>query len=144
MEKAFLVSLVYVSLLIPSAFAQGEQIEEFVEEGVETMVNEFVDDLDFTDPNLLGATEHETEALTESGLEMVGSSIDMLKTSHTFAEDLIQFLSPVEVPEFILFLVAGVIAFIIALSLIKRLAIHITIMVVITLLIVGILIYFYY
>ncbi len=144
MEKALLVSLVYVSLLIPTAFAQGEQIEEFVEEGVETMIDEFVGELDFTDPNLLNATEDETEALKDSGLEMVGVGIDLLKISHGFSQDLIQFLSPVDVPEFVLFLVAGAIAFFIAISIIKRLAIHITIMVVVTLIIVAVLIYFYY
>jgi len=139
-----ILSIVYVSLLIPSAYAQSEQIEEFIEGGIETMVEEFTEDLDFSDPNLLNATEQETENLKDSGLEMVGTGIDLLKTSHGFAQDLIQFLSPVEVDEFILFLVAGAIAIIIAISLIKRIAIHIMIFVVITLLIIGLLIFFYY
>ncbi len=147
MEKAFIplfLSIVYVSLLIPSAYAQSEQIEEFVEGGIETIVDEFTEELDFSDPNLLNATEQETENLKDSGLEMVGTGIDLLKTSHGFAQDLIQFLSPVHVDEFLLFIVAGAIAVVIAISLIKRIAIHIMIFVVITLLIIGLLIFFYY
>jgi len=142
--KAIIISIVYVSLLIPSAFAQSEQIEEFIEGGIESIVDEFTEDLDFTDPNLLNATESETEALKDSGLEMVGTGIDFFKTSHGFAQDLIQFLSPVHVDEFILFIVAGAIAVVIALSLIKRIAIHLIIFVVITLLIIALLVYFYY
>jgi len=131
-----------VSLLIPSAFAQSEQIEEFVEQGLDTLIDEFTDELDFSDPNMLNATEEETEALKDSGLEMVGSGIDLLKSSHGFASDLIQFLSPVQVDELILFIVAGAIAVIIALSILKRIAFHIVVLVVITLVIVGLLIYF--
>lgn len=147
MEKALIpviLSIVYVSLLIPSAYAQSEQIEEFIEGGIESMVDEFTEDLDFSDPNMLNATEQETENLKDSGLEMVGTGIELIKTSHGFAQDLIQFLSPVEVDEFLLFIVAGAIALIIAVSLLKRIAIHIMIFVVITLLIVGLLIFFYY
>ncbi len=145
MEKVLaILSIVYVSLLIPSAYAQSEQIEEFIEGGIETIVDEFTEELDFSDPNLLNATEGETENLKDSGLEMVGSGIDLLKTSHGFAEDLIQFLSPVHVDEFILFLVAGAIAVVIAISIMKRMAIHIMIFVVLSLLIIGLLIFFYY
>jgi len=133
-----------VSLLIPSAYAQSEQIEEFVEGGIEQIVDEFTQDLDFSDPNMLNATEQETENLKDSGLEMVGTGIELIKTSHGFAEDLILFLSPVHIDEFILFLVAGAIAVVIAVSLLKRIAIHIMIFVIITLLIVGLLIFFYY
>jgi len=131
-------------MLIPSAYAQSEQIEDFIEGGIEKMVDEFTEDLDFSDQNLLNATETETEELKDSGLEMVGTGIDMFKSSHHFAEALIQWLSPVHVDEFILFLVAGAIAVIIAISLIKRIAIHLIIFVVITLLIIAFLIYFYY
>ena len=144
MEKALIISLVYVSLLIPTAFAQTDEVENFIEGGIETMVDEFTDDLDFSNPNMLNATEEETEKLKDSGLEMVGSGIDFFKTSHHFAEDLIQFLSPVHVDEFILFLIAGAIAVVIALSLIKRIAVHLLIFVVLTLLVVALLIYFYY
>ena len=144
MEKALIISLVYVSLLIPTAFAQTDEVENFIEGGIETMVDQFTDDLDFSNPNMLNATEEETEKLKDSGLEMVGSGIDFFKTSHHFAEDLIQFLSPVHVDEFILFLIAGAIAVVIALSLIKRIAVHLLIFVVLTLLVVALLIYFYY
>lgn len=142
--KAIIVSLMYVSLLIPSAYAQSEEIEDFVEGGIEKIVDEFTQDLDFSDPNMLNATESETDDLKDSGLEMVGSGIDMFKSSHSFAEALIQWLSPVHVDEFVLFLVAGAIAVIIAISLIKRIAFHLVIFVVITLIIIALLIFFYY
>lgn len=144
MEKALVISIMYVSLLIPSAFAQVDEVEGFVKDGMKTMVDGFTEDLDFSDPNMLNATKSETDNLKDSGLEMVGSGIDLLKTAHRFAEDLIQFLSPVEVPQFVLFLVAGAISVIIALSLLKRIAIHIVIFIIITLLVVGLMVYFYY
>jgi len=143
-EKALIISLVYVSLLIPSAYAQAEQIEEFVEEGIETMIDDFTDDLDFSDPNLLNATEEETEELKDSGLEMLGSSIELLKSSHHFATSLINFLSPYTIPDLIVWIIGGAIAVTLLLSLLKRIAIHIVILTVITLLVVALLVYFYY
>ncbi len=143
-DKALIISIVYVSLLIPSAFAQSEQIEQFVEEGIESMVEGFTDDLDFSDPNLLNATEEETEELMDSGLEMVGSSIDLLKSAHHFATSLIKFLSPYTIPDLIVWIIGGAIAMILLLSILKRIAIHIVILTVITLLVVAILVYFYY
>ena len=147
MKKALtvsIISIVYVSLLIPSAFAQSEQIEQFVEEGIESMVEGFTDDLDFSDPNLLNATEEETGELMDSGLEMVGSSIDLLKSAHHFATSLINFLSPYSIPDLIVWIIGGAIAMILLLSILKRIAIHIVILTVITLLVVAVLVYFYY
>lgn len=132
-----------MSLLIPSSFAQSEQIEEFVEEGIESMINEFTDDLDFSNPNLLNATKEETDELKDSGLEMLGSSIDLLKSAHHFATSLINFLSPYTIPDLIVWIIGGAIAVILLLSVLKRIAIHIVILTVITLLIVAILVYFY-
>ena len=143
-ERALIISVVYVSLLIPSAFGQAEEIEHFIEGGVETMVDQFTDELDFSNPNMLNATEEEAEALKESGLELFGSGIEFFKASHHFSEDLIQILSPVHVHEFILFLVAGAIAVVISLSILKKISVHLLIFVVITLAIVALLIYFYY
>jgi len=143
-EKALIISIVYVSLLIPSAFAQSEQIEEFVEEGIESLVDDFTDDLDFSDPNLLNATEQETEELKDAGLEMLGSSIDLLKSAHGFATSLIKFLSPYTIPDLIVWIIGGAIAVILLLSVLKRIAIHIVILTIITLLVVAILVYFYY
>lgn len=143
-EKALIISIVYVSLLIPSAFAQGEQLEGFIEEGIGTMVDEFTEDLDFSDPNLLNATEEETDNLKDSGMEVLGTGINLFKSSHHFAEHLIQFLSPVHVDQFILFIVAGAIAVIIGISVIKKMAMHILIFVVLSLSVVALAIYFYY
>jgi len=133
----------YVSLLIPSAFAETD-IGNFIEEGFNKTVDKFTEDLDYSNPNILKTTEQETEDLKDSGLEMIGTGIDMVKSSHTFAEALIQFLSPVPIEDWILFIIAGAIAVLIAISLIKRIFIHIIIFTVITLLIIGLLIYFYY
>ena len=134
----------YVSLLIPSAFAQDGGIDKLVDNGIKGVVNDLTDNLDFSDPNMLNATQEETDALKDSGLEMVGRGIDLLKTAHKFAGDFIQFLSPVHVDQFILFLVAGAIAVILVISLIKRIAIHLVIFAIITLFIIGLLAYFYY
>jgi len=133
-----------VSLLIPSAFAQTQEIEEFVEEGIGSLIDDFTDDLDFSDPNLLNATEEETEELKDAGIEMIGTSIDLLKSAHHFATSLIKFLSPYTIPDLIVWIIGGAIAVILLLSLLKRIAIHIVILTIITLLVVALLVYFYY
>ncbi len=133
-----------MSLLIPSAFGQTEEIEDFVEEGIASLVDDFTDDLDFSDPNLLNATEEETEELKDAGLEMIGSSIDLLKTAHHFATSLINFLSPYTIPDLIVWIIGGAIAVILLLSVLKRIAFHIVILTIITLLVVALLVYFYY
>lgn len=147
MEKAIIlsiVSIVYVSLLIPSAFAQEGLIEDFVEGGIETLVDDFTENLDFSDPNMLNATEQETEALKESGLGFFEALVEMIKASHSMSESLINFLSPYPVPQFIVTMVAIAITIIIALGIVKRIAFHIVLLSVIVLLIVGLMVYFFY
>lgn len=142
-EKALIVSLMYVSLLIPSAYAQTE-VEDFIEEGIESMIDDFTKDLDFSEQNMLNATQEETEELKEAGLEMIDIGIELIKTSHHFSTALINWLSPYTIPDLIVSIIAGVIAFIITLSVLKRIAFHIMLLTVIILLIVGLLVYFYY
>ena len=143
MEKALIVSLMYVSLLIPSAYAQSD-LPDFIEEGIETLVDDFTEDLDFSNPNMLNATEEETEELKDAGLEMLDVGIRLVKTSHHFSEALINWLSPYTIPDFIVTIIAGAIALILVLSVLKRIAIHIMILTVVVLLIVAMLVYFYY
>jgi len=142
-EKALIISLVYVSLLIPSAYGQAEQLEGLVEEGIETIADDFVDELDFSDPNFLNVTEEEAENLKDSGLEMLDSSIEMLKSTHHFAQALIDLLSPYTIPDLLVSIIAGAIAVILFLSIMKRIAIHVMILTVIVLVIVALLVYFY-
>ena len=143
MEKALIVSVMYVSLLIPTAFAQSD-VGNLIEEGFNKTIDKFTEDLDYNNPNILNTTKKETQDLKDSGLEMVGSGIEMLKSAHSFAKSLIQFLSPAYVDEWILFIIAGAIAVLIAISVIKRMFIHIILFVVIALFIIGLLIFFYY
>ena len=143
MEKALIVSVMYVSLLIPTAFAQSD-IGNLIEEGFNKTIDKFTEDLDYNNPNILNTTEKETQDLKDSGLEMVGSGIEMIKSAHGFAKSLVQFLSPAYVDEWILFIIAGAIAVLIAISVIKRMFIHIILFVVIALFIIGLLIFFYY
>jgi len=133
----------YVSLLIPSAYAQTD-VEDFVEEGIGSLIDDFTEDLDFTNPNMLNATEGETEELKEAGLEMLDVGITLIKSSHHFSEALINWLSPYTIPDFIVTIMAGAIALILVLSILKRIAIHIMILTVVVLLVVAMLVYFYY
>jgi len=68
----------------------------------------------------------------------------LIKTSHSFSEALINWLSPYTIPDFIVTIIAGAIALILVLSVLKRIAIHIMILTVVVLLVVAMLVYFYY
>ncbi len=139
-----MIPLVYVLVLIPSAFAQtSEQIEDIVESGVDSMLDKLTDNIDLTEENFLNATEDETEELTESGKNMISEIFDLFFASHHFATSTVNWLSPYEIEGFVVWIIAGAIAVFFALSIMKRIALHIFIFIVVTLVIVAIAVYFY-
>jgi len=139
-----MIPLVYVLVLIPSAFGQiPDQIDEFMDEGIDEVIDKITENLDFDQENFLNATEEETEALKESGKNMISEIFDLFFASHEFATDTVNFLSPYTIEGFIVWIIAGAIAVFFALSIMKRIAIHIFIFIVVTLVIVAILVFFY-
>ena len=133
----------YVLVLIPSAYGQSELIEDLVETGVDTMLDRITDNIDLSEENFLNATEEETEQLQESGKNMLSEILDLFFASHDFATDTINWLSPYQIEGFVVWIIAGAIAVFFALSIMKKIAIHIFIFIVVTLTIVAIAIYFY-
>ena len=84
-KYALLIPLVYVLVLIPSAFAQtGDQVEGMIEEGVDTLIDEITDNIDLDQENFLNATEEETEALKHSGKDMLSEVFDLFFASSGF------------------------------------------------------------
>ena len=138
-----MIPLVYVLVLIPSAYGQSEQIEDLVETGIDTMLDRLTENIDLDEQNFLNATEEETEELHESGKNMISEVIDLFFASHDFATDTVNWLSPYEIEGFVVWIIAGAIAVFFALSIMKRIAIHIFVFIVVTLAIVAIAIYFY-
>lgn len=138
-----MIPLVYVLVLIPSAYGQSEQIEDLVETGIDTMLDRLTENIDLDEQNFLNATEEETEELQESGKNMISEVIDLFFASHDFATDTVNWLSPYEIEGFVVWIIAGAIAVFFALSIMKRIAIHIFVFIVVTLAIVAIAIYFY-
>lgn len=138
-----MIPLVYVLVLIPSAYGQSEQIEDLVDSGIDTMLDRLTENIDLDEQNFLNATEEETEELQESGKNMISEVIDLFFASHDFATDTVNWLSPYEIEGFVVWIIAGAIAVFFALSIMKRIAIHIFVFIVVTLAIVAIAIYFY-
>ncbi len=130
-------------MLIPSAYGQSEQIEDLVDSGIDTMLDRLTENIDLDEQNFLNATEEETEELQESGKNMISEVIDLFFASHDFATDTVNWLSPYEIEGFVVWIIAGAIAVFFALSIMKRIAIHIFVFIVVTLAIVAIAIYFY-
>jgi uncharacterized protein YqhQ len=137
---------VFVLIVTPSVYGAPieEQISKGIQEGVGEVIDKVTGDLDFSDPNLLNATEEETQSLKDSGKEMIGEVLDLAISSHKFGKSLINFLSPYTIEDFLLTVIAGAITLVFVISIIKRIAFHIMIFIIITFLIIGLLVYFYF
>ena len=128
-------------------FAQeqiGTDIDNLIEGSINQMTDEFTEKIDLSSGNPLNTTQEETQQVTESGKGMFFAILDLFRATHQFATSMVNFISPYPVQAIVLFLVAGAITVIAGLSLLKRLAIHVFILVLVVLVFIGLLVVFYY
>jgi len=103
-----IILIMYVASL-NSAYAQEieEQISGIVSEGVGDLIDRLTDDINFNEDNFLNVTEEETEDIKTSGQDVMEETIDLFLSVKNFAKDGVRIISPYEMSDFLL----GVIAF---------------------------------
>ena len=142
LSGAIFTALVF---LVSNAYAQsGSGLDHLIEGGINNLTDKFTDNIDLSNGNPLNVTKQETDDLTESGKGMFFAVYNLISASHKLGESIINFLSPYPVQSIIVFLVAGAITVVIVLSLLKRLAIHLLIFVIVTLILIGVFVFFYF
>ncbi len=137
-----LILIVYVASL---NFAYAEELEDeiagMVGEGVGDLVDRLTDDIDFTDENFLNVTEQEADDIKVSGQDVMEVTIDLFLTVKDFAKDAVKLISPYEISDFLLAIIAFAFAIVFILSIVKAIGKHIFIMLMIGLSIVALFVF---
>jgi len=141
MESKSIVSMTLFILVVsvlpmtPYIFAPTHTIEDeigdiIVDETGE-LISKIVKDIDFGDENFLNATESETERMQESGLDVLRKSFELAFSVKELASAGVEFASPYPISPFIATIVGIAFAGLFLLSILKKVAKHILIMMVI-------------
>jgi len=137
-----IILIVYVaSLNFAYAEELEDQIADVVGEGVGDLVDRLTDDIDFTDDNFLNVTEQEAEDIKVSGQDVMEVTIDLFLSVKDFAKDAVKLISPYEISDFLLGIIAFAFAIVFILSIVKAIGKHIFIMLMIGLSIVALFVF---
>ena len=137
-----IILIVYVaSLNFAYAEELEDQIADVVGEGVGDLVDRLTDDIDFTDENFLNVTEQEAEDIKVSGQDVMEVTIDLFLSVKDFAKDAVKLISPYEISDFLLAIIAFAFAIVFILSIVKAIGKHIFIMLMIGLSIVALFVF---
>lgn len=134
-----IILILYVASL-NFAYAGGELEDEVagvVTEGIGDLVDRLSDDIDFSDDNFLNVTEQETEDIKDSGKLVMEDTISLFLSVKEFAKDGVKLISPYEISEFLLGIIAFAFAIVFILSILKAIGKHVFIMLMIGLSIVA-------
>jgi len=137
-----IILIMYVASL-NSAYAQEieEQISGIVSEGVGDLIDRLTDDINFNQDNFLNVTEEETEDIKTSGQDVMEETIDLFLSVKNFAKDGVRIISPYEMSDFLLGVIAFAFAIVFILSIVKAIGKHIFIMLMIGLSIVALFVF---
>jgi len=137
-----IILIMYVASL-NSAYAQEieEQISGIVSEGVGDLIDRLTDDINFNEDNFLNVTEEETEDIKTSGQDVMEETIDLFLSVKNFAKDGVRIISPYEMSDFLLGVIAFAFAIVFILSIVKAIGKHIFIMLMIGLSIVALFVF---
>ncbi len=137
-----IILIVYVaSLNFAYADELEDEIADVVGEGVGDLVDRLTDDIDFTEDNFLKVTEQETEDIKGSGQDVMEETIDLFLSVKDFAKDAVKLISPYEISDFLLAIIAFAFAIVFILSIVKAIGKHIFIMLMIGLSIVALFVF---
>ncbi len=137
-----IILIMYVASL-NSVFAEEieEQISGIVSEGVGDLIDRLTDDINFNQDNFLNVTEEETEDIKTSGQDVMEETIDLFLSVKNFAKDGVRIISPYEMSDFLLGVIAFAFAIVFILSIVKAIGKHIFIMLMIGLSIVALFVF---
>lgn len=141
MYKRTLGTLILILYVAGLNLAYADELEEevvvVVTDGVGDLVDRLSDDIDFSNDNFLNVTKGETEDIKNSGQEVLQDTISLFLSVKTFAKDGVKLISPYEISDFLLGVIAFAFAIVFILSIVKAIGKHIFIMLMIGLSIVA-------
>jgi len=138
MLSVLVVTLVLAS--VPTISAQESSIEDEVvdiivgESG--ELISKVLEDIDFGQQNFLNTTEAETQNLKETGMNVLEESFGLALSVKDFASAGVEFASPYEISPFLLTVIGIVVAGLVLFSILRKVAKHFIIMLVIGIVIV--------
>lgn len=145
MNKGITGTIILIMYVASLNFAYAQELEEeiagMVGEGVGDLVDRLTDDIDFTDDNFLNVTEQEAEDIKVSGQDVMEVTIDLFLSVKDFAKDAVKLISPYEISDFLLGIIAFAFAIVFILSIVKAIGKHIFIMLMIGLSIVALFVF---
>jgi len=136
-----IILIMYVASLNFATAEIEDEIAETVTEGVGDLVDKLSEDIDFTQDNFLNVTKQETEDIKDSGQEVMEDTITLFLSVKNFAKDGVKLISPYEISEFLLGIIAFAFAVVFILSILKAIGKHVLIMLLIGLSIVTLFVF---
>jgi len=128
----FHISLIGIMIILstPLVFAQTaeiieEEITGIIVDEASQLVDKIVGDIDFTSDNFLNTNEDETDALKESGIDVLHDSFELALSVKELASDGVVFISPYELSPFLVTLIGFAFAGLFIFSLLKKVGKHI-------------------
>lgn len=136
--SGIIILILYVaSLNFAHAQALEDEVADVVTEGISGLVDRLSDDIDFSNDNFLNVTKQETEDIKDSGKLVMEDTISLFLSVKSFAKDGVKLISPYEISEFLLGIIAFAFAIVFILSILKAIGKHVFIMLMIGLSIVA-------
>ena len=131
----------------PEASAQFDdeienEIKDFVEDQLDESFDKITEDIDFESGNILNTNEEETDALKDAGKTWFKDMWKVLWSTKDVAHAGVEFASPFEINAIVVSIVSGVIAISFFLTVIKKIAWHIFVTILVVLVVGALIVYF--
>ncbi len=142
-----IVLLTFTVGMLPEAGAQIQEeiqneIKDFVEDQLDESFDKITEDIDFESGNILNTNEEETEALKDAGKTWFKDMWKVLWSTKDVAHAGVEFASPFEINALVVSIVSGVIAISFFLTIIKKIAWHIFVTILVVLVVGALIVYF--
>ena len=143
----FAVALLFGTFATPDANAQVEEqiqgeIKDFISEQLDDGIDKLTDDIDFEDGNFLNTNEDETTALSDASKEWFKDLWQVLWSTKDVAHAGVEFASPFEINAIVISGISLVIAITFIITVVKKMAWHIFIVILAVLAVGAIIVFF--
>jgi hypothetical protein len=143
----FAVTLLLGTFMAPDANAQIEEqiqgeIKDFVSEQLDEGIDKLTSDIDFEDGNFLNTNEEETTALSDASKEWFKDLWQVLWSTKDVAHAGVEFASPFEINAIVISGISLVIAITFIVTIVKKMAWHIFIVILAVLAVGAIIVFF--
>ncbi len=143
----FAVAILFGTFAMPDANAQIEEqiqgeIKDFVSEQLDEGIDKLTGDIDFEDGNFLNTNEEETTALSDASKEWFKDLWQVLWSTKDVAHAGVEFASPFEINAIVISGISLVIAITFIVTIVKKMAWHIFIVILAVLAVGAIIVFF--